>query len=307
VGGLCPGWATRCFHRHLRGSTRFYIPFSDGSKYNLRQLGSYYGIHHLDRRRPDLLQGLLWPAIPHTDNVNDYLAEGSFGGSLLTSDPMGMTFGPTLGTGAAILKATIGGVESWPLATSPLGGGTRPYQSRWDYYHQLEGFEIDQLDLDGIDHSPAYVQPVGRKPISMAAKRLVLRFSPTLGPSSPSTSWTPGSTPAYPCRDQGRRYRRLGGDYAIDSDLHLNTSYPSPTNVVPREAWRSLRSSARRDHPGRKEVFRRRARAWSTCATSSWTSPLPARRRLVVPGRRRCPPLPGLLEHVRRRRTTVIA
>lgn len=123
-GAFTLGGGYTVLHRHPRGSSPgFYIPFSDGSKYNLRQLGSYYGgsIIWIDGGQT-YSKGVLWPAIPHTDNYNDYLAEGSFGGGLLTSDPMGMTFGPTLGTGAAILKATIAGVESWPPATSPLAG-----------------------------------------------------------------------------------------------------------------------------------------------------------------------------------------
>ena len=52
-----------------------------------------------------------------------------------------MTFGPGAG-GVPIIKVQLsdglGGYlpETWPAATDPLGGGDRPWQSRWDYYRQ---------------------------------------------------------------------------------------------------------------------------------------------------------------------------
>ena len=83
-----------------RGDPGFYIPFYDGSNFTLRQLGAYYqGVIMKVINGGNHATSLLWSFIPLSSNYEDYLVAGAWGTGFLTSDPMGMTFGPGNGRG----------------------------------------------------------------------------------------------------------------------------------------------------------------------------------------------------------------
>ena len=220
------------------GDDIYFDSISGSTVFGMKKLGDYYCWHNADS--DDVSDLGLYTSVPKDTNWENYLAMGYWAQSWTSLDLTirGLTPDPD---GGVVSKNDYGGGDYWAYVSDPLIElAGLPWASNWRYRLAYDGgYELDEDDLDGLDHNvgpegpqeipPTYNQNLGwyigltdfTSPISFT----VYALNPHQPAPRESSHWNSYQSPAG-----------WVGEYAIRDDLLLAHVLPFPDLRDPSSA-----------------------------------------------------------------------